>query len=62
MRLSYGGDQMASHSLSLLRHFTSLLALTSIASAALPQLNLDDAGRFKLDERAKMIANVLRRA
>lgn len=62
MRLSYGGDQMNSHSSSLLRHFTSLLALTSIASAGLPQLNLDDAGKFKLDERVDMSANVLRRA
>ena len=60
MRLSYGGDQMISHSSSLLRHFTSLLALTSIASAGLPQLNLDDAGKFKLDERVDTSANDFR--
>lgn len=60
MRLSYRGDQMVSHSSSLLRHFTSLLALTSIASAGLPQLNLDDAGMFMLDEKANTIANLLR--
>ncbi|MDI1485415.1 MAG: hypothetical protein OHK93_000552 [Ramalina farinacea] len=47
MRLSYGGDRMISHSSSLFRHFTSLLALTSIASAGLPQLNLDDADSIK---------------